>query len=228
MASPSSGTLPTHASQYLDQQTATSDRPGLRPSWAVVVPVFNAERTLKRCVESVLASGCCQVVLVDDCSFDTTPSLLDEFEASGATVVRLDHNAGPAVARNHGARAAATDWLIFIDADDVLDRDAIRTFSAPVDPRAALVRARFARMDDASREPRPGFLAGSFAVRRDLFEAVGGYDEQLRFAENSELLVRLQQAMTRLGLSEHEVPEVSVVVESTGESRTALMPRSES
>jgi len=184
-----------------------------------VVPVFNAERTLRRCVESVQVAGCDEVLLVDDGSGDTTAAMLDELAVAGHTVLRHAFNRGPAAARNRGARAATSDWLIFLDADDVLDPDALRVFSEHIEEHRALVRARFSRMDDPSRRARPGFLAGTFAVRRDLFDAAGGYDQHLRYAENSELLVRLEATLTRLGLTYSEAAEATVAIESSGESR---------
>jgi glycosyltransferase involved in cell wall biosynthesis len=119
-------------------------------------------------------------------------------------VVRHD---GPTVGttRNAAAAAARGDVLVFLDDDDELVPGALRSVRRTMSDRSVTVGSGVVeRVTDAGavREPpRPGdelqrgvtarFLAGAFAVRRDAFEAVDGYDPRLRFSENHELSVRL-------------------------------------
>lgn len=88
---------------------------------SVVVPVYNAERWLERCVDSVLGQTHpeLELILVDDGSTDGSGVLCDGFAARD-TRVRVVHkaNAGVSAARNDGIEAARGEWLAFCDNDD--------------------------------------------------------------------------------------------------------------
>ncbi len=96
------------------------------PSVSVIIPAYNASRTLRACLESVLAAeydGEVEVIVVDDTSTDDTAAIAADL---GCRVIRRDGNGGPAVARNAGAGEARSDILLFIDADTEMRRDTIR------------------------------------------------------------------------------------------------------
>lgn len=90
---------------------------------SVIVPCYNAADTLRRAAESILdgAPDDLELLLVDDGSTDGTPALCDEL-AAGDRRVRALHrkNGGASAARNTGLDAAAGDWIVFVDSDDVL------------------------------------------------------------------------------------------------------------
>jgi len=91
---------------------------------SVVVPVYNAERYLARCLDSILVDPTAdlEVVAVDDASPDDSAKLLDEYAAKDArlTVVHLDANRGLGGARNAGLDRATGEYVWFVDADDWL------------------------------------------------------------------------------------------------------------
>lgn len=91
------------------------------PAVSIIVPVYNAEKTLPRCVESLLGQTLrdLEVILVDDGSADASPSLCDALAAKDSRV-RVLHTVGggPAAARNAGLEAAAGRYIGFVDADD--------------------------------------------------------------------------------------------------------------
>ena len=104
---------------------------------SVVVVNWNGERYLDACLASVAAleGGVDEVLVVDNASTDGSLALLRERHPS-VRVVRLDHNGGPAPARNAGMRAAANRWVLALDNDallrpDVLDQLAAAAGSAP-------------------------------------------------------------------------------------------------
>ena len=88
---------------------------------SVIIPAYNAEKTIRSCCESILRShdADLEVILVDDGSTDETPRICDEI-ADGDARVKVLHspNGGPGAARNRGLGVATGTWIAFVDADD--------------------------------------------------------------------------------------------------------------
>ncbi|MDX8414736.1 glycosyltransferase family 2 protein [Intestinicryptomonas porci] len=94
--------------------------------FSIIVPVYNVEKFLPQCVESVLAQtfGDFELVLVDDGSPDGSGKICDQYAAKDArVVVRHIPNGGVSRARNVGLDAARGQWCVFVDSDDWLDPD---------------------------------------------------------------------------------------------------------
>lgn len=92
-----------------------------------IVPVYNVEKYLKKCVDSILGQTFqnLELILVDDGSPDNCPAICDAY-AQKDSRVRVIHkkNAGVDEARNSGIEAAAGEWCYFVDSDDWLELDA--------------------------------------------------------------------------------------------------------
>lgn len=93
------------------------------PKISVIVPVYNAENTLRQCVDSILNQEYkdFELLLVDDGSKDSSPAICDEYAAKDRRV-QIFHkiNGGVSSARNHGLDYAQGEWITFIDADDYI------------------------------------------------------------------------------------------------------------
>ena len=88
---------------------------------SVVVPVYNAENTIVRCVESLLASKCedLEIILVDDGSTDNSGKILDEYAHEHDNVYAFHTmNRGLSSARNRGIEQARGCYITFVDSDD--------------------------------------------------------------------------------------------------------------
>lgn len=96
---------------------------------SVIVPIYNAEKFIKKCVKSILCQSFTnfEVILVDDGSSDASPSICDAF-AKKDLRVKVIHkkNAGVSAARNTGIQAATGKFICFIDADDWYEKDALQ------------------------------------------------------------------------------------------------------
>lgn len=95
---------------------------------SVVIPAYNAEKTLARTLKSVLSQtlSSLQVIVVDDGSKDRTPEIAREFAAQDPRVTAVSiPGSGVSAARNHGVSLSEGKYIRFVDADDTLPPDSM-------------------------------------------------------------------------------------------------------
>ena len=104
---------------------------------SVIVPVYNAERYLERCISSILAQSYphLEIILVDDGSTDSSPAICDAATAENSNsrhCVRVLHqkNGGVSLARNNGIEVSRGEWIAFCDNDDYMHPKMIETLLA--------------------------------------------------------------------------------------------------
>lgn len=94
---------------------------------SIIVPIFNSEKYLEECIESILAQTYkdLDIILVDNNSTDSSYEICKKFQIidSRISIVKED-NPGAAYARNAGLRVAKGDYVTFIDSDDYIRKDA--------------------------------------------------------------------------------------------------------
>ena len=105
---------------------------------SVIIPVYNAEKTLQESLDSLRAQTFrdFEVVFVDDCSTDASPQLMESFlQESGFTghILKQEQNGGVAAARTRGLEGAKGDYLCFLDADDRMAENALEVAVAAAD-----------------------------------------------------------------------------------------------
>ena len=194
-------------------------------SIAVVIPLFNGEawirETLRSVREQTLVPG--HVVVVDDHSSDRSPDIVKEFEG---VELLCNPTKGSAAARNFGASRTNAGCLAFLDHDDLWHRDHLRLLSgvldehpdAPVafsrcrafsdgEPRLA-VRPDRRRLVDAWEFfpvycPVPGPSAA--LVRREPFDAVGGFDNDFVGIADYHLWLRISAGRPFVGVDARSV-----------------------
>ena len=168
----------------------------------VVVAMRNGRRHLPGLIKSIKAQvqAPSKVVVVDDGSSDGSVDYLRQQVPSW--VIRSTDSVGPAGARNTGARAGTSDWLLFVDVDDLPRPDWCSSFLQAASGQALLLRRGVVMVTPTSRReahPEPGlggcFLVGSWAVTRTLWEEVQGYDSRYRYSENTDLALRLRRVL---------------------------------
>src|SRR5512134_3029901 len=162
---------------------------------SIIVPVRNGAQSLPACLEALLAQSLprdrYEVVVVDDGSTDPSAAIA---RASGVTCLSIPP-AGPSAARNHGARHARGDLLLFTDADCAPAPDwAATLLAAFADREVAGAKGayrtrerglvpRFVQIEYLSKYARTARLSkidaidtNSAAYRREVFVANGGFD----------------------------------------------------
>lgn len=101
------------------------------PTISVIVPVYNSEKYLHRCIDSILAQTYTdfELLLIDDGSTDSSGAICDEY-AQKDKRVRVFHkeNGGVSPARNMGLENAIGEWVTFVDSDDYTDSQWLKNY----------------------------------------------------------------------------------------------------
>jgi glycosyltransferase involved in cell wall biosynthesis len=138
-------------------------------SVTVVITTYNRAQFLKRAVQSALQAGSeLEVIIVDDCSTDETPDLCAKL--ADVRYIRLTKNQGLAHARNAGAAESSSEFIAFLDDDDLrlpgsIDKQLCRMAA---DERIALCYGR-ALIGDARRQLPTGEIYPSDCPQGDIF-----------------------------------------------------------
>lgn len=94
---------------------------------SIVVAVYNAEKTLKKCVDSLIGQTLknTEIILVNDCSKDNSSSICKQYESEYSNVIAIDnpYNVGVSATRNNGIEKAKGDYICFVDSDDYVEPD---------------------------------------------------------------------------------------------------------
>ena len=89
---------------------------------SIIIPVYNVERYLRECLDSVLTLHDFEAILVDDGSTDASGKICDEYVRTDPRFKVIHQpNGGVSKARNAGLDAARGEWIWFVDSDDVVD-----------------------------------------------------------------------------------------------------------
>ena len=122
------------------------------PLISVIVPVYQVEQYLERCVNSILNQSYhnLEIILVDDGSTDQGGAICDRYGAQN-TMVKVIHqnNQGLSAARNTGIEASTGEWICFVDSDDYIEEDMLEIMHrTSVDDLSDMAICGFVRCDD--------------------------------------------------------------------------------
>lgn len=143
------------------------------PRVSIIVPVYNVEKYIRRCIESICSQTYSdwELLLVDDGSPDKSGAICDEY-ASIDSRIRVFHkeNAGVGAARNTGIRNSTGNYIVFVDSDDFCDPVYLDNFGLHEDKLADLTIQGFKKFVDAECFGRV-FRAASY-TRNELTEGI--------------------------------------------------------
>jgi len=192
---------------------------------SIIVPMHNGSDYIEECLNGILSQTVknLEVILVDDCSTDDT---LKKAERYPFRVISLKKRTRVSHARNYGAKNSRGKILIFVDADVVLPPDAIqRLISALSKPNTDAVSgiyyedipqdnffSQFINLFVIFRYTKPPefitFIFNCFcAIKREAFEAVGGYNENIAYYED----VEIGHKLTNKGFYCRLDPDIKVI-----------------
>ncbi len=140
-----------------------------QPTVSIIVPVYNAEKGIRRCVDSILGQEFTdfELLLVDDGSTDGSPAILDAYAAADQRVTVIHKpNSGVSATRNLALGKAKGTYIQFLDADDWITEDATKLLvRSALENNADMVIADFYRVvgDDVARKGQIGGDATSLS-----------------------------------------------------------------
>ncbi len=184
---------------------------------SVIIPTYNCGHFNTEAVDSVLAQTIAptQIIVIDDGSTDDTATRLQPYLARGVTYLQ-QKNAGVSAARNHGLRLATSDFIAFLDADDVWHPQKLELQLATLAPRLDLGILGTGRFDWPNVRPksipsgdspvveeilwrdlvmRNYFTTSSIVARRSAISAAGetAFDTALQGPEDYDLWLRISE-----------------------------------
>lgn len=123
---------------------------------SIIVPCYNAEKYLKKCLDSIINQtyNNIEIILVNDGSKDKTVKILKDYEKRDNRIIVIDkENTGVSDSRNIGIEKATGKYVMFADADDYLEVDAVESlYKAIIIKKCKIVRGNYKRQFNSSSE----------------------------------------------------------------------------
>ena len=170
---------------------------------SIIITSFNyakyIERAIRSCLEQSLSKSLFEIIIVNDCSTDKTAEILANYNEN-CRIFNLPINVGLSAARNFGIKKAKGQYVIFLDADDYLQKDLIyiqctflteNNYIDAISTDYYLVDEKGTHLKHLNAEENP--IACGIMFRKDLLYEIGLYDESFRMREEEDLRQRFQQ-----------------------------------
>ena len=123
--------------------------------FSIIVPVYNVEKYLSRCMESILRQSYedYEIILIDDGSTDESGEICDAYARRDARIQIIhQENYGLSGARNTGLNVARGDWIVFVDSDDWIETEMLERLDAQINKAPAdMYRFNMCKIDENGR-----------------------------------------------------------------------------
>ena len=117
-----------------------------KPKFSIIVPVYNTEKYLKRCLDSIKSQSFkdYEVIIVNDGSVDNSSNIISKYPYK----IINQENLGLSIARNNGVKVSSGDYLIFLDSDDYIEKDLLKEINKSLTNNPDLVRYQIKEVFD--------------------------------------------------------------------------------
>ena len=140
------------------------------PKISVIVPVYNTEKYLKKCLDSIVNQTYqeLEVIIVNDGSTDNSQEIIDEYVKKFPDKIKgfKKKNGGLSSARNYGISKAGGDYIAFVDSDDYIDTNLFNQLKSEVDKQVDLIKFKLIKVNSK--------YEGIEKIKGPVFEAKSG------------------------------------------------------
>jgi len=185
---------------------------------SVLIPAYNEEHSISSCLNSLVSVAYSnkEIIVIDDASTDHTVQVVEKYHDKGVVLVRREKNGGRAAALNSGLRHATGDIIVTTDADTIVPLSWLQSFRVQFEQKGVIAvggayqaHNKDKPLVDATsvldqimngvfkKSMIPNKLSGvNSAIRKDVLQDLGGFDENSWWSEDSELGWKLSRIGT--------------------------------
>lgn len=161
-----------------ESKIVMSNNTGFRNNITIIIPAYNCENTISRCIESFRGNGgmISEIIVVNDGSSDKTEAIANGYrdEMFNIRVVNQE-NSGPSSARNRGIQECNTEYLMFVDSDDYVDEGYLQDL-AQIAKKGYLIGGNFRRITSDGKTLSVVNRTGNGFKMSDIISGrIGGY-----------------------------------------------------
>ncbi len=186
--------------------------------FTVIIPLYNKEKYIKNAIESVLNQTFTdfEILIIDDFSSDKSAVIASKFESEKVQLIYHEKNCGLSTTRNTGIKKANSNYITFLDADDLWKPTFLESIFQLIQnfPEARIFGTNYEEVWDAViKNPRNGseilpidftgyinffkinvkqgiYNHGSVCFHKEVFEKIGFYNEKISFSEDLDFNIR--------------------------------------
>ncbi len=190
------------------------------PKFSVVIPLYNKEEFIKNSLNSVLSQTFqdFEIIIINDCSTDSSLHIVKQFTDNRITIIEHQKNKGLSASRNTGIKIAKSDYIAFLDADDIWKPGFLEKIEFLIEnyPQASLFATKYDVLlkDNKILEHQfqikgftnHGIVSNFFennlnqsifypsclCVHKNVFDSIGFYNESISYSEDVDFNIRSQ------------------------------------
>lgn len=188
------------------------------PFFSVIIPLYNKENFIENTLKSVLGQTFddFEVIIVDDCSTDNSLEKISELISSKFRIIKHGKNKGLSASRNTGIKNANSDYIAFLDADDIWKNTFLEELKLLIEnfsnakifatnyeefyskKNIILPKNNFEKLEKHSiitdffsiSLAQPLYCQSSFCVHKSVFETIGLYNDTITYGEDVDFNIR--------------------------------------
>lgn len=180
---------------------------------SVVIPMYNAEKTIKKTIKSVLEqtsiADISEIIIIDDGSQDNSRTIVSELQKKNPKIRLISQkNGGVSNARNHGIRESKSKWIAFLDSDDcwVKNKIEVQLNYIKQNPKIDFIGGNhdvnkisfflkpisyFHRVSHKELCFKQFCQTPTWIVKKEIIDSIGCFDENQKYGEDLNVLLRL-------------------------------------
>lgn len=148
----------------------------MNPLFSVIVPIFNKEKYINECIDSILNQSFnnFELILVDDGSSDNCPSICDSYKKKDSRVVAIHkENGGLVSARKAGTKIAKGEYIVCVDADDYIENNYLSGIAKEIENKhAEIICTGHTRLDESKKQKISINYRSGYYTKEDIINEI--------------------------------------------------------